>query len=285
MSPNYRHVPTGTRAAVAQRLRTVWASASTWYRLVQRFGWRRPPLRVHAAKPTKGLRTTRSDETWHIDTTVIRLLDGTRAYLHAVIDNFSRRMACRRGVRAREQRGHAARGRSGRRTLRHRPSRLGGCWGRERERPSRRIDRLRCPACRVLALTGLRFSNSMIEAWWRSLKHQWLFLHSSTASPMSVASWRSTSTNIIAYCRIRRFAATRQTRCTLDWEIWSPQTSRQARPPHDGPAPRLTEQRTARRVRHSIPPHSKDKPAPTSVPEAARASAARARASSAGHPA
>jgi hypothetical protein len=28
----------------------------------------------------------------HIDTTVIRLLDGTRAYLHAVIDNFSRRI-------------------------------------------------------------------------------------------------------------------------------------------------------------------------------------------------
>ena len=31
---------------------------------------------------------------------------------------------------------------------------------------------------RLLALTELRFSNSMIEAWWRSLKHQWLFLHS-----------------------------------------------------------------------------------------------------------
>ena len=31
---------------------------------------------------------------------------------------------------------------------------------------------------RVLALTELKFSNSMIEAWWRSLKHQWLFLHS-----------------------------------------------------------------------------------------------------------
>jgi len=33
-------------------------------------------------------------------------------------------------------------------------------------------------AARVLALTELKFSNSMIEAWWRSLKHQWLFLHS-----------------------------------------------------------------------------------------------------------
>jgi putative transposase len=29
----------------------------------------------------------------------------------------------------------------------------------------------------VLAFTELKFSNSMIEAWWRSLKHQWLFLH------------------------------------------------------------------------------------------------------------
>ena len=31
---------------------------------------------------------------------------------------------------------------------------------------------------RVLAFTELKFSNSMIEAWWRTLKHQWLFLHS-----------------------------------------------------------------------------------------------------------
>jgi putative transposase len=31
---------------------------------------------------------------------------------------------------------------------------------------------------RVLAFAELKFSNSMIEAWWRSLKHQWLLLHS-----------------------------------------------------------------------------------------------------------
>ena len=30
---------------------------------------------------------------------------------------------------------------------------------------------------RLLAMTELKFSNSMIEAWWRSLKHHWLFLH------------------------------------------------------------------------------------------------------------
>ena len=39
-----------------------------------------------------GLRTIRPNEAWHIDATVIRLLDGTKVYLHAVIDNFSRRI-------------------------------------------------------------------------------------------------------------------------------------------------------------------------------------------------
>ena len=31
---------------------------------------------------------------------------------------------------------------------------------------------------RLLALTEPKFSNSMIEAWWRFLTHQWCFLHS-----------------------------------------------------------------------------------------------------------
>jgi putative transposase len=75
----YRHVPTGTLAVLAQRLGKVWASPSTWYHLVRTRGWRRPRLRVHPAKPKVGLRTTRANEMWHIDTTVIRLLDGCRS--------------------------------------------------------------------------------------------------------------------------------------------------------------------------------------------------------------
>ena len=30
---------------------------------------------------------------------------------------------------------------------------------------------------RLLALTDITFSNSLIEAWWRTLKHQWLYLN------------------------------------------------------------------------------------------------------------
>jgi hypothetical protein len=78
-SPEYRHVPTGTLAVLAQRLGTVSASRSTWHCLVRTYGWRRPRFRMHPAKPKAGLRATGADEMWRIDPTVIRLLDGTRA--------------------------------------------------------------------------------------------------------------------------------------------------------------------------------------------------------------
>ena len=73
----YRHVPTSTLAVLAQRLGRVFASASTWCRLVRVRGWRRPRTRVHPAKPKVGLRATMPNQYWHVDTTVIRLLDGT----------------------------------------------------------------------------------------------------------------------------------------------------------------------------------------------------------------
>jgi transposase InsO family protein len=41
---------------------------------------------------TVGVRATQANETWHVDTSILRLLDGTRAYLHAVIDNYSRKI-------------------------------------------------------------------------------------------------------------------------------------------------------------------------------------------------
>ena len=179
-APEYRHVPTGTLAVRAQRLGRVWASPSTWYHLVRKFGWRRPRLRVHPAKPKVGLRTTRADEMWHIDTTVIRLLDGTRAYLHAVIDNFSRRiLAWRVADTFAPGNSVAVLLEASRHTISSdtTPVVLADAGV---ENVNAQVDDLinRGVLRRLLALTELQFSNSMIEAWWRSLKHQWLFLHS-----------------------------------------------------------------------------------------------------------
>jgi hypothetical protein len=72
----------GTRARIGR----VFAAPATWARLIRERGWRRPRQRVYPAKPKTGIRASRPNEIWHIDMSVIRLLDGTRTYLHAIID-------------------------------------------------------------------------------------------------------------------------------------------------------------------------------------------------------
>ena len=91
-SEDYRHMPLRTLALYAQRIGKVFASATTWAKLVRQRGWRRPRRRVYPEKPKVGIRATRPNVLWHVDVTVIKLLDGTKTYLHAVIDNFSRRI-------------------------------------------------------------------------------------------------------------------------------------------------------------------------------------------------
>ena len=176
-APAYRHVPTGRLALLAQGLRHVFASPSTWHRLVKRFGWRRPGLRLHPGKPREGIRAEKPDGVWHVDTTVIRLLDGTKTYLQAVIDNFSRRILAWRvndtfdpGVTA------ELLVEAGAEQLDATPEELVDAGV---ENMNHRVDGLveRGLLRRVLAMVDISFSNSLIEAWWRSLKHNWLFLH------------------------------------------------------------------------------------------------------------
>jgi len=176
-SDEYRHVPTGTLARLAQRLGKVFASPTTWYRLVRRYQWRRPRKRVHPARPKVGIRASRPNEIWHVDTTLIRLLDGSRAYLHAVIDNFSRRILAWKVLATFDPNTtaelliHASTG-----LVNEKPTLLadGGV-----ENINGAVDQLVESGLlkRLLAQTEITFSNSLIESWWRTLKHQWLYLN------------------------------------------------------------------------------------------------------------
>jgi hypothetical protein len=81
LAPEHRHMPVGTLAVYAQRLGKVFASVTTWSKLIREHGWHPPRKRLHPPKPTIGVRATRPDETWHIDVTVLKLLDGKRGLL------------------------------------------------------------------------------------------------------------------------------------------------------------------------------------------------------------
>jgi transposase InsO family protein len=176
-SPEYRHVPTGTLAILAQRLGKVFASASTWYRRIREHHWRRPRQRIHPAQPKIGIRASRPNQIWHIDTTLLRLLDGSRAYLHAVIDNFSRRILTWKVTPTFDPAATAE-------------ILLAASKGVDQGVPTVLVDGgtenfngavdelIRSGLLhRVLARTEITYSNSLIESWWRVLKHQWLYLN------------------------------------------------------------------------------------------------------------
>ena len=179
LDPQYRHMPLRTLSVYAQRIGKVFASATTWVRLVRERGWRRPRLRVHPAKPTVGIRATRPNETWHIDVSIVRLLNGSKVYIHAVIDNFSRKIiawtvaarldpttTCEVLAQASQ---HLDPGDS-------RPTLMADS-GVENVNAAVDAALIATQIRRVLAQVEVTESNSMIEAWWRSLKHQWLFLN------------------------------------------------------------------------------------------------------------
>jgi putative transposase len=179
LAPEHRHMPLRTLALYAQRLGKVFASVTTWAKLVRDHGWRRPRRRLYPPKPTIGARATQPNEAWHVDITIIKLLDGTRAYVHAVIDNFSRKIlawtVAARLEPATTCRVLLAAGKhlvSVGRPLLYADSGV--------ENVNAAVDDTLLTACldRVLAQVDISFSNSMIEAFWRSLKHQWLYLNS-----------------------------------------------------------------------------------------------------------
>jgi putative transposase len=179
-SSDHRYMSLRALALHAQRIGRVFASPSTWYVMARKAGWRRARNRVYPAKPKVGIRASAPNELLHLDVTTIRLLDGTRTYLHAVIDNYSRRIM---SWALEDRLGSGATCR----VLREAASQIGTDFAGPTvvadsgsENVNREVDDLleRVDWRRVLAQVEVTFSNSMIEAFWRSLKHSWIYLHS-----------------------------------------------------------------------------------------------------------
>jgi len=182
--PEYSHVPTGTLVKLAQRLKLVYASSTTWYRLMRLHQWRRPRKRIHPLKPTVGVRASRPNEIWHVDISIVTLLDGTRVYLQAVIDNSSRKVLAYRVSENYEptatatllEEAASCLPPSDDDTTQPPPVVSVYCDGGV-ENFNEAIDQVlsRFQMQRVQTQIDVQFSNSMIEAFWRSTKHKCLF--------------------------------------------------------------------------------------------------------------
>jgi transposase InsO family protein len=125
-----------------------------------------------------GVRASQPNEIWHVDTTVINLLDGTKAYLPAVIDNYSRKiLAWTVSARLDPSKTCQVLLAAGKHLVSSGRPLLFADSGVENVNGA--VDSTLFSGCleRILAQVEVAFSNSMIEAFWRSLKHQWLFLN------------------------------------------------------------------------------------------------------------
>jgi putative transposase len=111
--------------------------------------------------------------------TIIKLLDGTRTCLHAAIDNFSRRILARKLALHLEPNTTCQLLAEAGKHLPAGSDATSVVADSGIENVNEKVNALFevGPLRRVLAQVEVSLSNSMIEAWWRSLKHGWLYLH------------------------------------------------------------------------------------------------------------
>jgi len=66
------------------------ASPSTWPRVIRELGLKKNRIRIYPAKPKVGIRASTPGQIWHLDQTILRLGDGSKAFVQCIIDNYSR---------------------------------------------------------------------------------------------------------------------------------------------------------------------------------------------------
>jgi transposase InsO family protein len=117
------------------------------------------------------LRATAPNEIWHVDVSVLKLLDGTKAHIHAVIDNYSRKILAWMVAPRLEPTGTCQ--------LLFAAIKHIVCAGQPLvyvdsgiENVNSTVDTALFTAClnRVLAQVDVGYSNLMIEAFWRLIK-------------------------------------------------------------------------------------------------------------------
>ena len=187
-NPRWAHVSTTALAWLAKRRGDVFASVSTWCKLVRDEKLRTSLPRIYPAKPKIGIRADGPAQIWHVDLSVIRLVDQSKAFIQAVIDNFSRYILAWRvaedfgglstkrllneAIDVAKQAGHDA-------VL---PNVL--CDSGV-ENLNGHVDGLveTQEIQRTVAQIDIAQSNSMVEAFFRRLKHAWLFKHALLSVP------------------------------------------------------------------------------------------------------
>ena len=89
-SKDFSHYSIQALSWLGKKTGEVMASPSTWSRVIRELGLKRTRTRIYPPKPKIGIRASAPGQIWHLDLTVLRLQDGSRAFVQCIFDNYSR---------------------------------------------------------------------------------------------------------------------------------------------------------------------------------------------------
>jgi putative transposase len=169
----------------AKKAGDVFASATAWSKVIKRLKLRRPGKRVYPAKPKIGIRASAPNRIWHLDLTVIKLVDGTRAFIQCVIDNYSRYVVAHSvslsyGGRQTKELLESALIHAKTLTGAKRPLVFVDSGTENLNSDVEELIELEM-IDRIIAGIEVDFSNSMVEALFRRLKHAYLYMQNLTS--------------------------------------------------------------------------------------------------------
>ena len=80
-SKDFSHYSIQALSWLGKKTGEVMASPSTWSRVIRELGLKRSRTRIYPPKPKVGIRASAPGQIWHLDLTVLRLQDGSRAFV------------------------------------------------------------------------------------------------------------------------------------------------------------------------------------------------------------
>ena len=174
-SPKYSHFPVRSLMFYTRRKGLLFCSYSTWRKYIDEYEWLRPRKKKHKKAYGIGIRAKHPNEIWHMDVSYFIFPDGSKAFIQAVIDNYSRYVLAWQildsfdGAKTTTLLEQALKKSTGRKL------RLIVDGGTENKGPGvSRLERRGAFKKRV-ARFEISFSNSIVEALFRQLKHNYLF--------------------------------------------------------------------------------------------------------------
>jgi putative transposase len=173
-NPDYAHYPTCALHYLAKREDLIHCSVNTWYKYSKIYNLARPFKRYNLKEYKEGIRANCTNEIWHIDITEIKLNTGQKYYLQVVIDNFSRYCIAWQLNKTKEAYNTVELLRSAKNNKKKYTNLM---MDKGSENINVKVNKALNDhkITRVIAKLDTEYSNSMIEAFFRSLKNNYLY--------------------------------------------------------------------------------------------------------------